>query len=185
MRVLLQPAFHPEVCVTINAHDGVLSVVTFDQVSFWHSLTNEFLTTWREEGRIAKSACEELVRLFQKTHSGLDPTRKYVCMDGMGVEACLVSADQQGSISGNVGANAGIHEFAKNMAQTSRAACSRPEVRNALSATLYYVGCGEPEKEGGSLPVVKMMVIGEDGEREKVLKAIQKKTGGAFRDGKD
>jgi hypothetical protein len=179
MRVLLKPSFHPEICVTIGGA-GDLSVVTFDKKSFWHSSPGELLTTWREEKPITSQTCIDLTGIFRETQESLDKSKSYICCDGMGIDACLISARDRTEFSGNVGGQRGIHAFVRAVAETSWNSCSRAEVRNSLSAALYYVGGDQPQSEGEGLPVVKIGVFGDDREREELLRAIQKKTGGTF-----
>jgi len=183
MRVLLKPAFHPEVCVTIYGAAARWSAVTFDKSGFWHSSPGALLTTWRETGRVLQDDCDRLIDLFRSTQNQLQPDKRYICCDGMEIDACLVSDGGAISLKGNVGANGGIDNFARAVVETCRDASTRSEIRNAFSSALCYVSGALPPKESEAsncLPVVKLAVLGDPAERAELLSAIEKKTGGAF-----
>ncbi len=93
LRVVLTPSFHPEVCLTmVERPDSVLLSVVALNEQLWSHPAEVFRATSREEAKLSGDVFSELARRFETAVNSAGPVRRYVCIDGMGSETCLMVA---------------------------------------------------------------------------------------------
>src|SRR6478609_3412525 len=92
VRLVLTPSFHPELCITISrSGDGTsMSVVSLKE-QLWAQRSWIHIPSEGEEVNLPSGVFDEILSLFNTAHGSVDPERHYVCLDGMGSEACNVS----------------------------------------------------------------------------------------------
>lgn len=177
LRILLTPAFHPEVCITIqrNSKSASISVVALKE-RFWASQPGVRLPCYQDESSLGIEQFDECVAKFSATNGGLDSDNSYIVIDGMGSESCLVSRETNQRFRGNVMAKKEIAEFVKGILQIAWITCKDPRVRNALAAAAWYVGVDyERMEEPVETQVTRLLALGEDDGRRDVIAAIQRR----------
>ena len=178
LRVVLTPAFHPELCLTLG-EDGdavYLSVVALAE-QFWTHPEELYRAAHRDRTSMPRNLLAELVGLFEAAHAASDPNRHAVSLDGMGVESCVVSSAGEKRLRAHVSSLSQLRGFVARLLQVSWAECRDARVRNAIARTAGYVGIDLPAQDvSAERPVTKVLVLGTREERHDYLAALESKT---------
>jgi hypothetical protein len=177
LRLLLKPSFHPEVCVTFTATPTTTTVsVTALCESFWQVGTKIPMPAHAEQRPIARDTVDELERLFMETVRGSGPDGKFIAVDGMGAEACLVSAQATERYGAHVWRRTEFTRFVARAVEVAWSSCLDIGVLNALARVGEYVDLKlalvEEPRLPAKPPVTRMMILGEASERQEILNAI-------------
>jgi len=175
LRVLLTPAFHPELCITLSrtAGEAAISVVRLGK-SFWArrrfdaSFPNE-----SENARLPLNAFEDAIDAFQKVHQAVGPDYDFVCADGMGSQSCLVSRLGVQKLRSHVWGTKGMGGLVACVIDLAWKNCNRPLIRNALAGISLYVNLQYPRQEVPSKPRIRMAVLGTPQERLEYLEMFR------------
>jgi hypothetical protein len=176
LRVVLTPSFHPEVCITVapGANVASLSVVALvDQL--WARKADVRSSCDDERVDVTPSAFEEVVGLFQAAHAAFNPNRKFVYIDGMRSESCLVSRAHTRRIRAHVSEQQATDKFVARLVEIAWSGCKHPRVRNALAGAAIYLGIKYsldplPERK----PVTHLAVFGSPEDRRDFLEMLKK-----------
>jgi hypothetical protein len=160
LRVVLTPSFHPELCVTLSrTADAVrLSVVALTE-QFWSQRSGVYLPTEREEVHLALRDFDEALALFATAHANFDSLRRYVCIDGMGSESCLVSRTGTQRLDAHVSAHRPSGQLVERLIELAWNACRQPRVRNALSQAARYLSVEYPLEEVPPQPAITRLAV--------------------------
>jgi hypothetical protein len=143
LRLLLKPAFHPEVCMTVSVTKGrvVLTVHALAE-QFWSRGGKVVMNSHCESVEVHQSVREELMQLFQSAHDGFNPNTGAVSCDGMRAESCLVSRECSQRLSAHVYEQRGARDFAARMIDVAWSTCRDPRIKNALARAASYLRGG-------------------------------------------
>jgi hypothetical protein len=148
MRLILTPSFHPELCLTLSrTPETALMSVTALVEQLWAHNSDVYLPCEREDVTLPASAFDEASSLFTIAHDSFDSERRYLSIDGMGSESCLVSRTGTQRMCAHVSSHALCDQFVARLVELAWNACSRPQVRNALAQAAGYLGIKYPLQE--------------------------------------
>jgi len=181
LRVVLKPAFHPELCITVapTADAAKLSVVALAE-QLWAQQGVVYLSSDREETQVSGNNFEKVIGLFQKAHDSLEPDRRYAFCDGMLSDACLVSRAATLRLSVHVSAHQANAALIARLIDLAWHNCKRPRVRNAMAQAASYMEIKYPLQESASeSPATRLAIMGAPEDRRDYLDMLkrQKKDG--------
>lgn len=177
LRVVLTPSFHPELCITFTcgAESAWLSVVALGE-RFWAQRADVFLPSDREQTQVPSHTFEEVVGLFQASHSAFDPNRRFVCCDGMGSKSCLVSRASTQRLDAHVREQGATGTFIARLIEVAWSSCQRPRVRNSLAQAAWYLDIKYPlENLPPDAPITRLAVLGKPEDRNEYLEMLRRR----------
>jgi len=176
LRVVLTPSFHPELCITVaDGAGGVsLSVVALAE-KFSAPRADIHLPTNREQSQLSSSVFQEVSELFQAAHAAFDSSRRYVCVDGMGSESCLVSRAGTQRLHAHVSGQA-TGRFIARLIDVAWSGGRDPRVRNALARAASYLEIKYPLDVLPPEPLVtRLAVLGTPDDRRDYLEMLRRR----------
>lgn len=178
IRLLLQPSFHPEVCITLNKcpEQATVSVVAA-RAMVWHQPSPAPMPTDSDRGEVSMDWLTCFAAAIA-TASGQEDAG--LVIDGMPVDALLV---QDGRSVLKVRRNADCQsDFGACVAQvisTAWKSLQNIPCRNALAHAARYTGLDLPLfPEAAGKPSIQTLVLGTDEERRELLDALKQHHGG-------
>ena len=181
LRIVLTPSFHPELCITLaqRADSTLLSIVTLLE-QFWAQKSMVHLPHEREEVELPAAAFVEISALFASAHAMFDPQRRFVCVDGMGSESCLVSRANTQQLEAHVSEQRATGKYVARTIELAWNSCRQHRIRNALAHAAWYLDVKYPLQDvPPSPPITRIAVLGTPEDRRdyfEMLKATQKQT---------
>ena len=160
LRVVLTPSFHPELCITLSrTADAVrLSVVALTR-QFWSQGSGVVLPTECEEAHLSSKDFDEVLALFAGVRAGFDTQGRYVCVDGMGSMACLVSRAGTQRFEAHVSEHRPAGQLVVRLIELAWNACRQPRVRNALAQVARYLSIEYPVEEVPPQPATTPLAV--------------------------
>lgn len=177
LRVVLTPSFHPELCITFSrsVDSTSLSVVAL-AVQYWSQHAELYLPSHCDEAHPSLNAFDETVALFRAAHAAFDPDRRYVCIDGMGLETCLVSRAGTQRLSTHVSEQTDTGRLVVRLIDLAWNGCRHPQVRNVLAQAARYLGVEYPLQDVPPAPrVTRLAVLGTAEERHDYLEMLRRR----------
>jgi len=175
IRLLLQPSFDPEVCLTISkaATAANVSVVAARRM-IWHQLSPAPMLTDRDQGRIILEGYQQLAEALRSAAAS-SPTYIAIC-DGMQVDGIVMSSGEvTNRFRRNVSDRSLLGEAVSQAIAAAWGAVQSPYCRNALAAAGRYSGLElAPMPEPPRKPIIKTVVLGPEEDRHQLLKALDK-----------
>jgi hypothetical protein len=160
VRVLLKPSFHPEVCVTVaEAADAraVLSVVALPEMLSRQTFPRR-LPELREEVGVSADVSAEAIAGFSAAFADRDDDSRRLCLDGMGVECCRLTAGGVERFAGHVYSPT-VSAFVGRLVWWAWVSCRAPGVRNALAECALYMGAEYPRQSDPERPPTRWLVV--------------------------
>jgi hypothetical protein len=168
LRVLLQPSFHAEVCVTITADAPSCSaevVVPTERVSIAGPLP-QFV--WRATTELATDFATDLPLALMSP-----PEREHLMIDGMSFAAVLRTPTDNYEVRGGVSLLDEAGRWIREQLVAVHARIDDPGCRRGLACAGIYVGLALACPESTSPPSsVRVAVLGPTDEREAVVRAL-------------
>ncbi len=177
LRILLTPSFHPEVCITISRAGNSCSIsVMVLGGRFWVVGPTAGLKSSREQISASTETYEGWLNLFKKACAQAAVKGRVVCIDGMSMECCLVSRQDNQRFKTCVDPR--DHAFLKAILEVAWANCKDPKVRNGLSDAAYYLDLKFPHQEiPPDLPTSQIAILGTPEARKEYFELLQKVKG--------
>ena len=174
LRLVLTPSFSPEVCLTLTHRDDqtLISVEAFVE-QFWPLRSPAQYPPCNSENVICESRVfDQIVRFFEVAEEESKREPNGVCLDGMGIEACLVLKKSLRRFKFHMGINKEVGEFVDRTIAVAWTGCQDPQIRNALAHCSWgqkYPLDKIPEKR----PVTKLAVLGAPSERNEYFEKLR------------
>lgn len=178
IRLLLQPSFHPEVCITFSRGPDQATVsVIAARAMVWHQPSPTRVPTGRDRGDVSTDCFASHAAALAAASSRDEAA---LIIDGMPVDALLV---QDGRSVLKVRRNAGCQStFGACVAQVISTAWNSLQdipCRNALAHAARYTGLDLPLfPEAAGKPSIQTLILGADAERRELLDALKQHHGG-------
>lgn len=179
IRVLLAPACHREICISVcrTAHMVSVSVVTaLSQIWLQDWPVPQLAQVEQETGTFSALQFASLSSLLAAAaEPSLSP--RIVIADGMRAHT-VHRADREGKLNrdDNVGNDANYTVFVADVIKQSHGAIRSPGIRNALADAGNYVGLGIPlEVAPKAKDVVRTLVLGSRMETAQLIEALRKR----------
>lgn len=174
IRILLQPSFHPEVCITFKSgpKESAVSVVAA-RAMVWHLLNPAPVLADQDQGEVSMECFTHLATALAA--AGSNPEGTGIVLDGMPANALLM---RNGELLFKAHHNAGTPSaFSTFVAQAISAAWGSLQsspCRNALVHAAAYTGLDLPlDPEPPQKPTVETMVLGSEEDRRELLNALK------------
>ena len=174
LRVVFTPSFSPEVCVTARqGHDqNQISIKALSQ-HFWLEKSPHVISFDFEEVAGEPKLFDEISRLFDEARAAMEQ-RTGICIDGMGVEACLVAQGAVKRFSGNAIASQSLADFVVELINATWTRSQSISVRNALARCAFYVSEDYPVQPlPPQPPVTRLAILGTQDERTDYLEKLE------------
>jgi len=177
LRILLTPSFHPEACITISRQEDrvFVSVDVFTKLF----RGKDFAAGRRGHERISVSAekYEEWLSLFKTACVSAATSERFVYLDGMGFESCLVSRVGEQRLKAHASQPANT-AFLSGILELVWSNCNDSRVRNVLADAASYVGLKFPRQvDPPLLPTCRIAVLGTPEARKEYFEVLQKVKG--------
>jgi len=179
LRVVLTPSFHSEVCITLveEAGDISLAVRAFDQQFWVHGVPRSVQPFHAGDCAFGYGLFQETLALFDQARIEAKKPRG-ICLDGMGMHACLVTDGAEQTFDINAGSGGAPAELVRKLIDWSWTLIEDPRVRNALAHCATYVGREYTIKKlparPAPKPVTRLAILGAADERAEYLQKLQK-----------
>jgi hypothetical protein len=175
LRLLLQPSFHPEVCVTFfKTHEREVLAVSAARNMIWHLPRPTPVPTDSEECEVATGCLQTLLLQFARSTTGL--LVPGIMIDGMPVDAIAL---QRGSpvrrVKHNVSARSPYAEFVAQALNLAWGSLANPFCKNAIASAAKYARLDLPRtEEPERKPVFRILVMGSGEDRHELLEALRR-----------
>lgn len=179
LRLLLEPSFDPEVCVTLTgqAEAARLSVVALATMLSRQSAPC-VLAAWRDEVAIPAPVFAQAVEGFVAALvADREREGRMVCLDGMPVAACLLidSGLEQFACSPY---RPEVSGFVSSLVRLAWVSCQVAGVRDALAACGRYVGLNLPREPVPPTPeLFRVAILGTPDARAEFFGQVGPRTG--------
>lgn len=174
MRLLLQPTFHPEICLTIAdaPERSIVSVAAAREMVRGQFAPAPVLTD-RDKGEIAAGCFSELCDAFAEA---ADVRGSDIVIDGMPVDALLFRRDVPIlRVRWNASNPSPFSAFVARSISVAWNGIRNPACRNALAKAARYAGLDLPIiPVPQQKPIVRTMVLGLEEDRQPLLQAFRK-----------
>jgi len=159
LRMVLTPSFDPEVCVTISSQNdhALISIVVLAE-QFWAKFPAAVIASSREEISVSAEKFGEWLKLFETASGSIEENGRSVTIDGMISECCLVSRRGVRQFK-TQGSQPAVKPFLAEILGVTWNNCSRPRVRNGLSAAACYLDLKFPIQEVPEEPPTSLIAI--------------------------
>jgi hypothetical protein len=173
--MVLMPSFFGEVCVTLVEKNGDVSLaVRCLDLQFWaHGAPGTLVPFHGGE-------CDFGYGLFQGVLDGFAEARmqaeldRTLCLDGMGLDVCLVTDGIAQTFEINAGAGGASASLARRLIEWSWTLIEDPIVRNAVARCGKFVGREYAIKpEPTPKPVTRLAVLGAADDRAEYLQKLR------------
>ena len=176
IRLLLQPAFHVELCVSLLDKDDAVDVsVVVARQQIWHQIWPSPKPTEvdRSTGTISSSVFQKLGQSLIEASD--DVPHGVVVLDGMRVHTILRAEHTiQIEINDNPGRRTAYSIFVADVLSEVWSSVADPAARNALRSAGTYVGLELPEQPcPQAKPTVRTMILGPTGVASQILDALK------------
>jgi hypothetical protein len=176
LRVVLTPSFHPELCISVTrtTETNLMSIVALTE-RLWAKRAPVCLPHDDEQLCLSSLAYTELIEMFQAAHKKFDPERKYLCIDGMGSESCLVSKTGTWRLHAHISTHEETRKFITRLLEFGWQGTQNPRVRNALANAASYLGVEYPlQQVPPSSPTTHIAVLGIPEDRHEFLDFLKR-----------
>lgn len=174
IRLLLQPSFHPEICITVKngPQDALVSVVAA-QAMVWHQLAPAPILADQDQGQVSMECFTRLSTAVAAAGSSLDGTG--VAIDGMPVDALLMrNGELILKIHHNASTSSAFKTFVAHAISAAWSSLQSAPCRNSLAHAAKYAGLDLPlDPEPARKPTVETMVLGSEEDRQELLNALK------------
>lgn len=174
MRLLLEPSFHPEVCITMKRAEST-SVVEVRALgsSLWQwNAPAPLPTAFTEQFAVGSDKMEAFAAAFLQVADSMqqEGIGKWTTLDGMPAAVVLRSSGHLRELEGNVSGHAVFGQFVATVLEWVHGNLPGGVCRNAVVAAGAYVDLHLPvEPMPAQSAVVRVVMLGdEEGKREVV-----------------
>ena len=175
LRLVLTPSFSPEVCLTITHRNDqtIISVDAFVE-QFWLLPSPVQSSPCNFEEVICESnVFDHIVNLFEMAEEKSKQKLGYICIDGMGIETCLISRGCIRQFKFHV-ANQEPGGFVSQTIAKAWNGCRDPQIRNALAHCAFYLGERYSlEEMPPKVSVVNLAILGTPSEKHEYLEKLR------------
>jgi hypothetical protein len=177
IRLLLLPAFHVELCLTLTktADAHTLSVVAARE-QIWQQVWPSPRQTQihAADNLVSREAFEDLAVSLK--HAALAPSQGRVILDGMSAHAVLrTHRELETQMNENVAQRSAYSTFVAAALHLAWYSVTDPQVRNAVRAAGSYVNLELPEEPvPHQKPTIRTVVLGPDDVASQILDGLKK-----------
>lgn len=178
IRLLLLPAFHVELCLTlVKAADAhTLSIVTAREQIWQQVWPSPRATPIHAAGNpVSRQAFEDLAVSLRQ--AALAQSQERVILDGMSAHAVLrTDRNLEIQLNENVARNSAYGAFVAAALHLAWHSVADPQVRNAVRDAASYVGLTLPEEPVPQpKPTIRTVVLGPDDVASQILESLKKR----------
>jgi hypothetical protein len=174
LRLLLQPSFHPEVCVTFSIVPGRETIdVCAARRMIWHLPHPTLVSTDSQQCEVRLGELSALLLQFASSTTGF--AGPGIMIDGMPVDAVQFQAGSPvHRVKHNVAASSPFGTFVARALDLAWNSISNAHCKNAIASAAEYANLDLPRtEEPERKPVVKTMVLGSPEDRHQLLEALR------------
>lgn len=173
MRLLLMPSFHPEICLSIHLDGvgGIAEVRTFDSL-FWHMPTPaHHPALFVETVSLDLATVVNFEEAFQKAALATQADdNQFITLDGMpAIAICRDAGGKTIEMKKSLGEVSAFDSWVRIVVQNAHGLLLPGRCRNAIAAAGDYADLKlSSDLLPASVPVTRLMVLGDDAGRKQM-----------------